>query len=247
MGMNFFKIFDRKRVLQKVYIFKNVGFLIPILMVFVVNCHDTKRESSAVESVDNSKTSVVVEPKSYKAIPGEAAEGGIPISPAKLVVGTGPQSCIFTAPSHDPAFGAYPQVSSMTNGSGERFFLFSAVGHAGGSGGEIYLALLKETPDKLQNVLPYMVIPTISEYKIFDEPTVSNFPILVIAEHIWKNNEAHFDKHYYKIAIYTMDTVSGLYSNHGNYTTKQKFASDGWQVDILKYERKSIMTVLTKR
>lgn len=56
---------------------------------------------------------------------------------------------------------------------------------AGGSGSLVSVAILVEKEGKLVNLIPDVAVPYQSEYRIWNEPAISDTALVVTADYLW--------------------------------------------------------------
>jgi hypothetical protein len=127
--------------------------------------------------------------------------------------------------------------------------LFVSVSHGGGSGALslITLWVFNEEPNKFVNILPVLTISNLGEYKILHDQGDRLDGTLILADFIWEEGEAHFDKHKYEIRVYRYNHQINLYEKVGSFVTDDKYPDTEDQYDIIRYEMKKIEDLLSKK
>ncbi|HLO66371.1 MAG TPA: hypothetical protein VK188_05090 [Holophaga sp.] len=182
----------------------------------------------------------------YQVLQGGTDEGGIPTSAARLLVYRGGRPVLHEPPPADPPFGADGRVQTWEAGPGPRLYLFSAVSHAGGSGGTVYLALLQDHPEGLLELMPGITFSTLSEFRFLRDPARPEAPVVAVAEAIWASGEAHFGNHRQRIKAFAQDPATGRYALRADYTTTRKYPSEG-DGRVLAAEGRTLLARLRQR
>lgn len=99
--------------------------------------------------------------------------------------------------------------------AGRDALLFEVRATAGGSGSTHLLALLEPGKGKyLSNLTPELTFGDQSEYRFWSVPSVSDMPLLVLADASWGAGETHFSKHRFFITIYGFDLSLHFFAAH---------------------------------
>jgi hypothetical protein len=189
---------------------------------------------------------------------GNLDADGLPTSGAKLCVAAKPTLCYQmpseTYPGSTVAweFGLQPLSQRLTVPGGGSWIFFSAMFSAGGSGTLTRLAVLRYQGDgnaaKIVNLMPFVGATNVSEFAMWTVPTASAYPILVHADFVWGDGEAHFDPHLYTVEAWKFDPGADHYVKAFQYQTSQKYAGgDSSPVRVLTPERDQIMSHLNSK
>jgi hypothetical protein len=101
----------------------------------------------------------------------------------------------------------------------------------------------------LRNLLPDITFGDQSEYHFWSVPSVSDMPLLVIADAAWGAGETHFAKHRFMVTVYVYDPTPHYYGIRDTYLTSGKYPSFD-QVDVinvLEPEREEIQERLKRQ
>jgi hypothetical protein len=189
---------------------------------------------------------------------GNLDSDGLPTSGAKLCVIAKPPLC-YQMPSETAAgstvayqFGLQPLSQRLTVPGGGSWIFFSSMFSAGGSGTLTRLAVLRYqgagNAQQIVNLMPFVAATNVSEFAMWTVPTASPYPILVHADFVWGDGEAHFDPHFYTVEAWKFDPGTGLYGKTFQYQTSQKYSGgDSSPVHVLTPERDQIMAHLNAK
>src|SRR5581483_10341923 len=207
-------------------VFLRIGFAV----IFIAASWDLRANPSSPSTVNGKD--------SYKLVNGTTDADGFSTTPAKLCIGAEePQRC-YTPPAHNPPFGANAKAQEVKLGSGTSLVLFAAESTAGGSGSLVTLALLEDHNARVRNLLPELTLSELGEY---DAWMVSNsaMPIVVTADFVWAEGEAHFGPHRYRITTYIYDGKAARYSQQDQYITTNEY-----EKNVLQQESSTILARL---
>jgi len=161
---------------------------------------------------------------SFTVRPGKKDADGLPTSNAGLCVNGGTQC--FALPTKQPDtqtkyfFGLEPKAERVTIDPADSVIFFSGTFSGGGSGILESFALLKyDNRKKIVNILPPINLVDGGDRKIWRLPHVSSMPVVVFAEHIWAEAEAHYGDHLWTISAYVFDSKSEHYAKQTEYIT----------------------------
>ena len=121
---------------------------------------------------------------------------------------------------------------------------------AGGSGSTHLLALLVPGKGKyLSNLTPELTFGDQSEYRLWSVPSVSDMPLLVLADASWGAGETHFSKHRFSATVYSFDLALNVYSLRDKYLTSGKYPSfdEVDVINVLEPERGEILARLKRQ
>jgi hypothetical protein len=189
---------------------------------------------------------------------GSLDSDGLPTSGAKLCVIAKPPLC-YQMPSETPAgstvayeFGLQPLSQRLTVPGGGSWIFFSSMFSGGGSGTLTRLAVLRyqgaSNAAQIVNLMPFVAATNVSEFAMWTVPTASPYPVLVHADFVWGDGEAHFDPHFYTVEAWKFDPGKGLYGKAFQYQTSQKYSGgDSTPVRVLTPERDQIMAHLNSK
>jgi hypothetical protein len=175
----------------------------------------------------------------------------LPSGPATVCLVSSDKERCYEPPKRDPPFGVDPQTRTIRLAAGHEALLFTVISTAWGSGYRQLLALLRPGPDsRLENLLsPEVVVSELSEYEFWDEPSISEFALLVVAEAIWGEDgccegETHFSSHRFRVTSYTFDRSSRRYGVCDRYVTARKYPSE--PIAVLEPEKGKILARLRR-
>ena len=126
--------------------------------------------------------------------------------------------------------------------------LFVPMFHAGGSGALslITLWVFNEQATKFVNILPVVTITNLGGYKILHHRDDRLDGTLVIADFIWAEGEAHFDKHKYEIRVYRYNKDANIFEEVDSFVTEEKYPDTEEKYNIIRHEMKKIENILSK-
>jgi hypothetical protein len=189
----------------------------------------------------------------YKVYPGVLDEGGFPISAARLCTIEAKARC-FALVDLDPAdkddppvFGLRPSAQRIKLSAGGSLVLFHAYTRGGSGSTEMYVLLHSDPDGRLRNTSPKVFVSNLGDVAMWDLPTVSPVPVLVTADFIWGDGEAHYGDHFFEVRMYVYDAASDRYKLRHTYRTAHKYPGiDNWesQPEVLEGERSRIIEVL---
>jgi len=177
---------------------------------------------------------------------GSVDEDGVPTGPASLCVASKETRECYTPPKHTPSFGLRAKSSTVTLREGFEALLFKADAWGGGSGILTVVALLVSRDGTLVNLLPDTALTNQSEYRLWNEPTISDTALFVTADYVGDEDESHFGRHRYRVTIYSFSKESRCYVMRDEYVTLKKYSGldQGDSVSVLEPERHEILTRL---
>jgi hypothetical protein len=184
------------------------------------------------------------------AMPAIGYAEHVALGPAVVCVAASPIPQCYTPPKADPPFGTDPKARVIQLKSGLDALLFEVRATAGGSGSTHLLALLEPGKGKyLSNLTPELTFGDQSEYRFWNVPSVSDMPLLVLADASWGAGETHFSKHRFFITVYSFDTALHVYSLRDKYLTSGKYASfdEIDVISVLEPEREEILARLKRQ
>lgn len=135
-------------------------------------------------------------------------EFGIPQAPARVCFEGGGRC--FQFPRPDPPFppvGFAPEMTPIQIGKAGPALFFAATSYAGGSGGTVYLTLLRSgTGNEVDHsLLPDgLTLSMQSEHAFWSDPVVSSAPVFVTADYVWGIGECHICDHRFTISTYVL-------------------------------------------
>jgi hypothetical protein len=157
----------------------------------------------------------------------------------------------YTPPEDVIPFGTAPRAEVVPLSMSEQALLFAVDSYAGGSGALTFLALLQPASGPaLKNILPpKREFSNQGEYQLWREPSISPAPLLVVAEHILGEGEAHFSPHRFEISTYLFDLTLRRYALRDKYETGKKYPGldDADKVSVLPYEKAEVLSRLRRR
>ena len=113
------------------------------------------------------------------------------LGPVVVCVESAPTPQCYTPPKANPPFGTDPKAKVVQLKAGLDALLFEVRATAGGSGSTHLLALLEPGKGKyLSNLTPDLTFGDQSEYRFWNVPSVSDMPLLVLADALlefWRN------------------------------------------------------------
>jgi hypothetical protein len=177
-------------------------------------------------------------------------EEKLPLGPAIVCVAFPPAPQCYTPPKENPPFGADPKVRVVQLKPGRDALLFQVRATAGGSGSKNLLALLEPGKGKrLSNLLTDVTFGNQSEYRFLNVATISDMPLLAIADASWGAGETHFSKHRFTVTIYSYDAKLNYYGLRDQYLTSGKYPSfdEVDVINVLEPEREEILARLRRQ
>jgi hypothetical protein len=156
----------------------------------------------------------------------------------------------YTPPRANPPFGTDPKARVVQLKGGLDAILFEVRATAGGSGSTHLLALLVPGKGKyLWNLTPELTFGDQSEYRLWHVPSISDMPLLVVAEASWGAGETHFSKHRFFVTVYSFDPALRVYSLRDKYLTSGKYPSfdEVDFINVLEPERDEILARLKRQ
>ena len=172
------------------------------------------------------------------------------LGPVVVCVASAPMPQCYTPPKANPPFGTEPKAKVVQLKSGIDALLFEVRATAGGSGSTHLLALLEPGKGKyLSNLTPDLTFGDQSEYHFWNVPSVSDMPLLVLADASWGSGETHFSKHHFFVTVYSFDSALRVYSLRDKYLTSGKYASfdEVDVINVLEPEREEILVRLKRQ
>jgi hypothetical protein len=185
-------------------------------------------------------------------MPAISAAEHLALGPVVVCVEFTPIAQCFRPPNENARFGTDPTAKVIELKSGMDALLFDVQSYAGGSGSTHLLALLQRGPaggKNLANLTPDLTFGNQSEYRFWNVPSVSDMPLLVVADASWAAGEAHFSSHRFLIGVYSFDPALHIYSLRDEYMTSSKYPSFN-EVDVisvLEPEREEILARLKRQ
>ena len=190
---------------------------------------------------------------------GRVDRDGLPLSGASLCVLPAARPC-FAMPPHTEDdgskvtfdFGLDPRAERFPMTGGASVVFFSAEFSGGGSGTLDRLAMLRSNADgTLTNLLPYVAVTNVSDRALWRLPTISPYPVLVLADFIWnfEAGETHFSQHFFNVEVYRFDSATDRYLKALSYKTAKKYdgGDGGDRIRVLAPERPEILRRLGVR
>ena len=171
-----------------------------------------------------------------------------PKGPASICIEAPPSRQCYTMPKE---FGNRPRVELVEVTKGVPALLFSAA-TGGVSGWGIRCALLRlGKTEKLEDdfALASMEFRNASQHALWNEPSISDALIFVVADFVWGGDEAHYSPHRYTISAYVRKQTQLLdepfYYLEDRYMTVRKYNPDE-KTDILGPEKPEILARLKR-
>jgi hypothetical protein len=187
----------------------------------------------------------------FSLIEGQLDQDGFPTSGAKLCLAGRQKGGCYQMPSHTSdgsgkltyEFGLEPHASILPLTNGGSWAFFSATFSAGGSGTLTRLALLQyQHGGILLNLLPYVAVTNVSEHAVWTIPSASAYPVLVIANFVWRSDETHFAPHHSVVEAWRFDNATDRYKKAVSYQTSKKYeGGDYGPISVLGPERGEIL------
>ena len=94
-------------------------------------------------------------------------------------------------------------------------------------------------------MLSDVALTNVSDHAVWNEPTISPYPIFVTADFVWNfaAGETHFSKHYFTVDVWQYDQKKKLYTRVTSYRTARRY--DGGDsvgtVSVISPERAEIL------
>jgi hypothetical protein len=179
----------------------------------------------------------------YQLVNGQTDSDGFPTTAARLCIGSNQKQNCYTPPSQEPPFALNAKAQLVMVGNGPSLILFTAESWAGGSGSLTIVALLDKRGGRLKNLLPKVTVSNQSEYRVWNLPSISTMPVLVMADYVWVDGETHFAHHRYRITSYVYDKQSEHYIQRDEFVTGKKYPGldDTEAVRVLNPEKATII------
>ncbi len=182
-------------------------------------------------------------------MPAISAAEHLALGPVVVCVEFAPVAQCFRPPNENARFGTNPTAKVIQLKPGMDALLFDVQSYAGGSGSAHLLALLQRGPvggKNLANLTPGSrpLETRASTISWNFKPSVSDMPLLVVADASWAAGEAHFSSHRFLITVYSFDPSLHIYSLRDEYMTSGKYPSFN-EVDVisvLEPEREEILS-----
>jgi hypothetical protein len=174
----------------------------------------------------------------------------VALGPVVVCVASSPTPQCYTPPKADPPFGTGPEAKVIQLKPGLDALLFEVRATAGGSGSTHLLALLQQGKGKyLSNLTPGLTFGDQSEYHFWSVQSVSDMPLLVLADASWGSGETHFSKHRFFVTVYSFDPALHFYSLRDKYLTSGKYPSldEVDVITVLEPERDEILARLKRQ
>ena len=164
----------------------------------------------------------------YEILNGSLDADGFPTGNARLCI-VGSHQC-YDLTEHDRSkqspFGLHPVAREIALPSGANLVLFTATFSGGGSGSLDGIALLEDQRDgKIVDLTPNVSMTEQGEMKIWNEPSISSMPLMVVADFVWSKGETHFAAHKFEIRSLVFDQSSNRYVVRDKYLTAHKYPS----------------------
>lgn len=185
----------------------------------------------------------------YEVHEGSLDGDGFPTGNARLCI-VGSRQC-YDLTEHDRSkqfpFGLHPVAREIALPSGANLVLFTAEFSGGGSGSLNGIALLKNQRDgKIVDLTPNVSMTEQGEVKVWNEPSISSMPLMVVANFVWSKDETHFAAHKFEIRSLVFDKSSNRYVVRDEYLTAHKYPSldesDG--IKVLESEKAVVIARL---
>lgn len=177
-------------------------------------------------------------------------EERFPMGPAILCLASTPVQQCYTPPKHDPPFDSNPIAQVIRLKPGFDAIMFEVQATAGGSGTTHLLALLEPGKGKYLNDLLFgITFGDQSEHHFWSVPSVSDMPLLVIADAMGGAGETHFSRHRFVVKVFAFDPKLRYYGLQDEYLTSGKYPSfdEVDVISVLESERQEILTRLKKQ
>lgn len=184
------------------------------------------------------------------AMPAVDPTERLALGPVVVCVESRPISQCYTPPSANPPFGTDPKAKVVQLKAGLDALSFEVRATAGGSGSTHLLALLVPGKGKyLWNLTPELTFGDQSEHRLWYVPSISDMPLLVVAEASWGAGETHFSKHRFFVTVYSFDPALRVYNLRDKYLTSGKYPSldEVDSINVLEPERGEILARLRRQ
>lgn len=172
------------------------------------------------------------------------------LGPVAVCIELPPRPQCYAPPRASPPFGPDPKAKVVQLKTGLDALLFEVSATAGGSGSTHLLALLVPGKAKyLWNLTPELTFGDQGEYRLWYVPSISDMPLLVVAEASWGAGETHFSKHRFFVTAYSFDPALRVYSLRDKYLTSGKYPSfdEVDSINVLEPERDEILARLRRQ
>jgi hypothetical protein len=153
----------------------------------------------------------------------------------------------YTPPKNDLPFGLNPKADPVALKPGVNALLFTVTASGGGSGSKTILALLMTKRGRLEDLLPDVKVSEQSEYRLWRETTLSDMPILVTADYVWQDGEAHYSEHRFRVSTYVFARQLQNYVLQDEYVTTKKYMDTGQPLQVLEQEKQEILARLHRQ
>lgn len=193
----------------------------------------------------------------FRVIPGKGNEDGcFPRSPARICLGdAGNDQCFAPASTKLYIFGLDPQAVQIGKIEGAPLVLFSATFSGCGSGTLTDYSILTIKKNNWVSLAPTIRLTDQSEYKLWNLPSISPYPVFATADFIWDFNaleksggseETHFARHRYRISAYVFDPKRQRYVQRIGFDTKNKYKGldEADEIRVLEAERAEVLSRL---
>jgi hypothetical protein len=182
-------------------------------------------------------------------MPPLSAVEHLALGPVVVCVASAPNAQCFTPPKTNPPFGTAPTAGVIELKPGMDALVFEVSATAGGSGSKHLLAVLESQSgegNSLANLTPNVTFGNQSQYVFWNVPSVSDMPLLVIADAAPSFGETTFDDHRFLITVYTFYQKFQIYMLRDEYLTSAKYPSLNRVsvINVLEPEREEILARL---
>jgi hypothetical protein len=182
----------------------------------------------------------------FKLVPGETDADGTPLTGAKVCLNGPLYTCYpmssLTRGDMTYQFGLDPHATAIATPGPGPWLLFDATFSGGGSGTLTKFEIIRSEGTYLVGVLSGVALTNVSDFKIWHEPSISPYPLVVSADFVWGKGETHFARHFYVVEVRRYDPVEREYMRVLSYRTSRKYSGgDSTPIRVIAPERVHIL------
>jgi hypothetical protein len=162
-----------------------------------------------------------------KLVPG-SIEDGIPVTGAKVCLNGPLYTCYsmssLTRGDVTYVFGLDPHARAISTPGPGPWLLFDATFSAGGKNILTKYEIIRSEDTYLVGVLHGVELTNLGDFKIWNEPAISPFPLVVSADVVPSKRERQSRPHFYTVEVRRYDPVEREYFRVLSYRTPRKYS-----------------------